>query len=301
MQLDQLILFQTIVEKGGLAAAGRELGLSPTTVSDRLARLETFYGVTLLNRTTRSISLSEEGRVLFEGAKQVIAEAQDLDDRVRFGATTLSGPIRLSAPLGLGRSIIEPVIDQFVQDHPKIRVELILSDGYVNLVDEGIDLAVRFGDLVDSSLRQKRLGENHRYVVAAPDYLAEYGSPKQPEDLRDHNCLLMRFGPHLDQHWAFQDQGRDVKVQVTGNRIANDGRLVHDWALKGYGIALKSMWDVEADLNKGLLVRLLADFAPAPSTVQILFAPARTTPRRVRALAQKIETAFTHNKKTKSL
>ncbi len=292
MNLNHLVLFQKIVEKGGLAAAGRELGLSATTVSERLSSLEKHYGVTLLNRTTRAISLTEEGRTLFEGARQVLSEAQELDDRVRLGANTLSGPIRLSAPVGLGHSIIEPVVTGFLSDNPQTNIELILTDGYVNIVNEGIDIAVRFGNLAESTLRARVLGENHRYVVASPEYLNRFGGPETPADLTKHNCMLMRFGIHLDNVWHFQENKKVMHITVTGDRIANDSRLVHDWALEGHGIALKSMWDVGPDIKSGKLVRLLADFAPPPSLIQILFPPSRTPPRRVTELAKKLIEAF---------
>jgi len=292
MNLDHLALFQKIVEKGGLAAAGRELGMSATTVSERLAFLEAHYGVTLLNRTTRAISLTEEGRTLLEGSRQVLSEAEELDYRVRLGANTLSGPIRISAPLGLGRSIIEPIVDAFLEDNPQTTIELVLTDGYVNIVNEGIDMAVRFGNLVDSTLRARVLGENHRYVVASPEYIKRFGTPKVPSDLEKHNCFLMRFGLHLDNVWNFQEKGKATQVVVKGNRTANDGRLVHDWVLKGYGISLKSMWDVGPDVKSGKLVKLLPDFAPPPSIVQLLFPPSRTPPRRVSELAKKLTEAF---------
>ncbi|MDV7341049.1 LysR family transcriptional regulator [Terasakiella sp. A23] len=292
MNIDHLILFQKIVEKGGLAVAGRELGLSPTTVSERLAALESYYGVTLLNRTTRAISLTEEGRVLFEGAHQLLSEVDELDYRIRLGAQTLSGPIRISAPLGLGRDIIEPVINQFLEDNPQTSVELMLSDGYVDIIHEGIDFAVRFGELRDSSLRARVLGENHRVVVASPDYIKRFGRPEHPNDLEKHNCMVMRFGLHPDNVWRFVEGGKEFSVNVTGNRIANDGRLVHQWALEGHGLALKSMWDVGRDVKTGKLVHLLADFAPEPSLVQLLFPPSRSQPRRVKELAAKLTEAF---------
>lgn len=292
MNLNHLILFQKIVEKGGLSAAGRDMGLSATTVSERLSALESHYGVTLLNRTTRAIHLTEEGRTLLEGARQVLSEAEELDHRVRLGANTLSGPIRISAPLGLGRSIIEPVINGFLASNPQTNIELVLSDGYVNLVNEGVDIAVRFGRLIDSSLRARALGENHRVVVASPSYLEKFGTPIVPSDLENHNCMLMRFGLHRDNVWDFRVNGKDTQIIVKGNRIANDGRLVHDWALAGYGIALKSMWDVGSDIKDGVLVRLLTDFAPQPSIVQLLFPPSRTPPRRVKELSNELAKAF---------
>ena len=243
MNLNQFKLFICILEKGSLAAAGREMGLSATTVSERLAALEAHYGVTLLNRTTRALSLTEEGRTLLDGARKVLAEAEALEYLVKFGASALSGHIRVSAPMDLGRTVVKPVVDTFLEANPNISIELLLSDGYVSVVDDGIDIAVRFGHLADSSLRVHFRGENHRVVCASPAYLAKHGEPTSPEALQHHNCLLMRFGAHLDNPWRFRERGRDLQVAVKGNRIANDGSLVRDWCLAGFGIALKSLWD----------------------------------------------------------
>ena len=220
MNLTKLRLFLQIVEKGSLAAAGRELGLSPTTVSEHLAALEAYYGVTLLNRTTRAIRLTEEGRILVDGAKNLLAEATDLDNRIRFGAKTLSGLIRISVPADLGRTIIAPVIDSILSEHPAITIELRLSDAYINLIDEGIDIAVRFGKMRDSTFRVRNLGQFPRVVCAAPAYIAEFGEPLVPSDLHQHNCLVMRFGAHLDNTWHFRQNNDDQQIIVQGNRIA---------------------------------------------------------------------------------
>lgn len=292
MNLDALKLFQLIVEKGSLAAAGRELRISATTVSDRLVALESYFGVTLLNRTTRSISLTEEGRMLIDGSRNLLADAVDLENRVRLGAQTLSGHIRISAPVDLGLATIKPVIDTFLSDNPNTSIELLLSDGYINLVDEGIDMAVRYGELSDSTLLARKIAENRRLVCASPDYLKTHGKPFTPQDLEKHNCLVMRFGIHLDNIWRFKADGKDLQVQVKGNRISNDGRLVREWCLSGYGIVLKSQWDVGDDIEAGNLTALLSDHSPPPSSIHLLFPPSRTRPHRVNELAKKIAQAF---------
>ena len=168
MLLNNIALFLQIVEKGSLVAAGREAGLSPATVSERLAALEAHFGVVLLQRTTRAIRLTDEGRALFEGAKLVLSEVEELETRIRLGAQTLSGPIRVSAPVDLGRTVVSAEIDRFLFDHPAISVELLLSDGFVDIVGQGVDIAVRFGVITDSSLRVRSLGQKRRVVCAAP-------------------------------------------------------------------------------------------------------------------------------------
>jgi len=292
MLLDNIALFLIIVEKGSLSAAGREAGLSPTTVSERLAALEAHYGVALLNRTTRAISLTEEGRTLVKGAKQVLVEVEDLDSRIRFGAKRLSGPVRVSAPSDLGRNLVSDAISKFLAQYPGVSVELLLADGYVDIVGQGIDIAIRFGEITDSTLRLRRLPATRRVVCAAPGYVEAHGAPKTPVDLKAHNCLLMRFGGNLDNVWRLGIGEMKQILTVRGDRVSNDGALVRKWALEGHGIIMKSELDVGPDLKAGRLIELLAAYAAPPSPMQLLFPPGRNQPRRVRALADELSVRF---------
>ncbi|MEL7529585.1 MAG: substrate binding domain-containing protein [Pseudomonadota bacterium] len=204
---------------------------------------------------------------------------------MRSGATTLSGLIRVSAPEDLGRNVISGAIAGFQAEHPLISIDLHLSDGYVDIVGLGIDLAVRFGSISDSSLRVKHVGSRKRILCASPGYLEAHGAPEVPADLRDHNCLLMRFGQNIDNTWEFVQGGVKHVVTVSGNLIANDGALVREWAIEGRGIALKSEFDSADDIRNGRLVALLPEFEPPGSPLQILFPPSRAQPRRVRVFA----------------
>lgn len=292
MLLENLSLFLCIVEKGGLAVAGREVGLSPATVSERLASLEAYYGAALLTRTTRAISLTEEGRALVEGARRLLAEAEELESRVRRGADVISGPIRLSAPEDLGRRLLVPVIDAFLAEHPAVTIDLNLTDGNVDIVGQGMDFAVRHGVLADSSLKAKSLGENRRVVCAAPAYLAAHGTPTHPNDLAHHDCIVMRFGQNIDRDWPFVIDGVVRKVTVRGRRVVNDGGLVREWCRQGRGIALKSIRDVAEDLAAGALVELLGDFSAGSTALQIVYPPSAVQPRRVRMLIDRIAAAL---------
>jgi len=282
MLLDNLTLFLKIVEKGGLAVAGRDMGLSPATVSERLNALERYYGATLLQRTTRAIHLTEEGRLLVDGAKRLLAEAEELEARIKLGVNKISGPIRLSAPADLGRHRIAPLIDEFLARYPAVNIELILSDQYSDMIQSGIDCAIRFGDLDSSTLRVKKIGQSRRIVCAAPSYLATHPTPTSPCDLEQHNCLMMRFGQKLDNEWPFHMEGRDLKILVKGNRIADDGGQVRDWCIAGHGIAYKSNWDVKDDIAEGRLIPLLEEFATTPSQIQIVYPQTPVMSRRVR-------------------
>lgn len=288
MLLTNLQLFLTIAEKGSLVAAARETGLSTTTVSERLAALEAHYAVVLFNRTTRSLSLTEEGRLLTQRAKSLLSDVADLDALIRHGAQTLSGPIRISSPVDLGHGLLSDALLSFAQQHPDISIEQHLSDGYVDLVGGGFDLAIRLGTVPDSSLRVRTLRQVQRRVCAAPAYLQTKGIPQRPEDLAQHNCLIMRFGDMLDNAWDFVTGTKRTKIIVHGKHIANDGRLIRAWALAGCGIVLKSELDVAEDIRSGALVPLLQDHLPPPVPLQMMFPPGRAQPRRVTALADHI-------------
>jgi len=290
--LDALTLFLLIVEKKGMAAAGRELGLSPATVSERLASLETYYGARLITRTTRSISLTDEGRLLVDGARRLLAEAEELETRIRLGVKKISGSIRMAAPVDLGRNRIAEILNGFVDQHPDVKIDLVLNDGYVDLVAQGIDLALRFGALEDSTLRTISLGENRRIVCASPEYLKHLGTPIHPDDLSHHNCILMRFGGATDNEWSFNIDGREQVRRVQGNRIVNDGDLLRSWCRAGLGIAYKSNWDVQDDLNAGSLVEILSDFAAAPNKLQLVYPSGATQPRRIKMLINELSAQF---------
>lgn len=292
MILDNLVLFLRIVEKGGLAAAGRELGLSAASVSERLVTLEKYYGAALLHRTTRAISLTDEGRLLVQGARRLLAEADELEALIRLGVEKISGPIRLSAPIDLGRSYVVPILDAFLAEHPEVAIDLNLTDGYVDLVGQGQDFAIRYGELADSTLRVKRLAENRRIVCASPAYLETRGTPQHPDDLIHHECLVMRYGLTTDRDWPFLIDGKERRVVVQGHRIANDGELVRVWCRNGFGIARKSRLDVEADLREGALVELLQDFSSGDTGLQIVYPATQAQPKRVRLLIERIAKVF---------
>lgn len=292
--LDGLRLFVLIVEKGGLSAAGREMGLSPATVSERLAALESYYGAALLKRTTRSISLTDEWRLLVEGARRLLAEADDMESRIRFGTQNISGPIRLTAPVDLGQNRIVPILDRFLDRHPAVSIDLNLTDSFVDLVAQGIDFAVRYGTLEDSTLKARVIGENRRLICAAPTYLQRQGVPQHPADLLDHDCILMRFALGIDRAWSFRVDGREYAVNVRARRTTNNGELIKRWALAGVGLCKKSVWDVQTDLDAGRLVEVLAPFSTPLTALHIVYPPNSVQPRRVKTLIDMIAGELGH-------
>jgi len=288
--IKNLAFFTRVVEKGGVAAAGREFGMSSATASDRLAALEAHYGVVLINRTTRTVNLTEEGRILVERARHLVADAQDIEVRLRNGIDQISGLIRVSATIDFGSQHLSPLIDEFIEAHPDIRIELLLTDKHVDLYENGIDLALRFGALQGSALMMRKLGENQRAIVASPSYLKAHGTPMCPDDLQHHNCIVIRLGSDTDEAWAFNSRGKRKIVQISGNLICNNGMQVREWCLKGRGIARKSIWDVHNDIVDGRLVRLLMDYQSLDaSALQIVYPSATTPPKRVTRLIDFLE------------
>ncbi|MEL6183969.1 MAG: LysR substrate-binding domain-containing protein [Myxococcota bacterium] len=284
-RLESLDFFIQIIERGGVAAAGRDLGLSAAASSARLAALERHYGVTLLARTTRSFSLTEEGRMLLEGARTLVDDARELEALLRHGAEQLSGRIRVQAPEDLGVNRLAAILDAFAEEHPNVSLELNLHDGWADLAGAGFDLAFRYGALKDSSMVVRRLASSRRLVCASPAYLQARGAPVHPNELGAHNCLVMQFGDNVDRSWTFNVDGEEQSIAVTGNRLANNGGLVRRWCLEGRGLALKSYLDVAGDLESGALVEVLGAFASQqPYPLQIAYPGTRTPNRRVRAL-----------------
>ncbi|SIS91899.1 LysR substrate binding domain-containing protein [Phaeovulum vinaykumarii] len=171
--------------------------------------------------------------------------------------------------------------------HPDVTVELVLSDGYVDIVGQGLDLAIRFGALKNSSLMVRKLGDNRRVICAAPSYIEKHGCPGTPDDLAVHNCLVMQFGPVIDREWSFVIDGKKCDIMVSGNRTANSGAQIRRWCLDSRGIALKSIWDVRDDLESGRLVELLKDFAPeSQSALQIVYSRGSGSVSRIRAFIE---------------
>ncbi|RON69629.1 LysR family transcriptional regulator [Pseudomonas fluorescens] len=294
MLIENLALFLLIVEKGGLSAAGREAGLSPTSVSERLAALEKHYAATLLTRTTRSISLTDEGRLLLEGARRLLADAEHIESSIKLGTDHISGLIRLSAPVDLGRNHVVPILDQFLAENPEVSVDLNLTDGVLDLAGQGIDFAIRYGALPDSTLRVRKLSEGRRVVCASPAYLRAHGEPQHPAELAQHPCILMRFGNNIHREWQFRSDGRSFKVSVSGRRIANDGDQVRQWCLAGHGLCIKSYIDVREDLNTGRLIEVLQAYSLPGVNLQIVYPSGHALPRRVKLLMDEIALKLTN-------
>ena len=259
-KLGDMDLFVRVVKNGGLAVAGREVGLSPASMSARINTLEQRYGMRLLNRTTRHVSPTEAGSKFYDACLSILADVNEAETQLLSVKETFAGPLRITATSDMGQQHIAPLLSKFIAKHPDITPHLYLTDGVVNIGEQSFDLGVRYGNLPDSSLIVRKLASSHRVVCASPDYLKRKGIPKIPQSLTEHDCLVMFRATEPLTNWYFQTQKGVETVAINAARSTNDGALIRQWAIEGAGIALKSYLDVEADLKAKRLVTVLDNF-----------------------------------------
>lgn len=287
----EITAFVSVASRGSLSAAARAEGVTPAVMGRRIDALEERLGVKLLLRTTRRLSLTFEGSAFLEDCQRILNDLANAEASVSLGGVKASGHIKVSAPAGFGRRHVAPLVRDFLAANPEVSCSLDLSDRLVDLVNEGIDCAIRIGELSDSSLVSVRLADNRRVVVASPTYLARNGTPSHPDDLVRHDCLSL----DPQRGWVFSDPdtpGQTRTIKVSGRFECNDGTVLHDWALGGIGLAWRSMWEVEQDLARGALVSVLDGFA-APSTgIYAVFPQNRRLPLRVRLLIDYLRGSF---------
>lgn len=259
-KLGDIDLFVRVIKNQGLAAAGREVGLSPARMTARINGLEERYGVRLLNRTTRKISLTDEGRQFYASCERILAEVEQAETSLQTGQTSFTGALRITAPSDIGQQHIAPVLSTFIDQHPNITPYLYLTDSVIDLVGNGFDIGIRFGSLADSTLIARRLASNHRVLCASPDYLKRKGIPLKPEELVQHDCLTMVRVTEPLTTWYFQDANEKKSMSIRAARASNDGALIRRWAIEGAGIALKSYWDIVDDLKANRLVTIMGNY-----------------------------------------
>lgn len=292
LQLSQLQLFVRLADAGSLSAAARQLQLTPAAASASLKRLEATLAVRLVERSTRSMRLTPEGELLREHAQRALGVLDDARALLGAQREELAGEVHLAAPLDLGRSVLSPMLIPFLARHPQLRLVMHLSDAMHDLTRERVDLAVRYGVLPDSSLVGRPLAVTRRTLVASPAYLARHAAPEHPRDLDHHNCLALHLNERPELRWTFH-QGHDtVAVKVRGNRVADDGGLVREWAVAGLGLAFKAGLDVQDDLAAGRLVEVMPAWRGAEFPVQAIVPTQRHLPLRVRRLLDELVGRF---------
>jgi DNA-binding transcriptional LysR family regulator len=289
-RLRQLETFVAVATRGGLTAAAKVEGVAPAVVGRRLDALEERLGVKLLVRTTRRVTLTHEGSAFLEDCQRVLVELANAEASVSAGRVKASGHLRVTAPAGFGRRHVAPLVPRFHAMHPEVTISLNLSDRVIDVAGENFDCAVRVGDLPDSSLVSLRLADNRRRCVATPEFLRRHGRPKHPSDLARFNCLTLSSDASQTRGWAFRVPRQDggdgehevIHLKPTGPLDCSDGQVLHDWCLGGLGIAWRSTWEVEAEIDAGLLVPVLDDFAAPPNGIYAVFPQRKHLPLRVR-------------------
>ncbi|HBX57124.1 LysR family transcriptional regulator [Pseudomonas sp. UBA2684] len=293
MQISDVEVFAAIAESGSLSGAARRLGLSPMTVSRRLASLEHELEVRLVHRTTRSVSLTPEGEVFLPFSKTLLGASEAARVTLKANAGTASGVLKITAPTVFGQTAIMPLIPAMLAEHPALQVDLHLSDSIVDIVSLGIDVAIRIATLRDSALVARSLAPNPRVLCASPDYLAQHGVPSTLDDLRRHHCLALHGMPH----WPFVRGAETVGFKVESVFSANSVEAVRTASKQGLGLAMLTYWDVRDDVAENRL-RLVAleDAIPEQLFITAVLPTRQQVPHRVRVFLDRLEASLNEDK-----
>jgi len=281
-RLKQIESFVSVATKGSLTAAAQAEGVAPAVMGRRIDALEARLGVKLLVRTTRKLTLTHEGTAFLEDCQRLLVDFANAEASVSAGGIKAAGHLRITAPAGFGRRHLAPLVPEFLALHPDVSLSLNLSDRVVDIVNEGFDCAVRVGDLVDSSLVSMRLADNRRLCVGSPAYLKRAGVPEHPRELARHQCLMLSSDASQTRGWAFMVDGELSHARPSGRLDCSDGQVLHDWCLAGLGLAWRSTWEVEADIQAGRLQTVLDAFAAPPNGIFAVIPQRKHLPLRVR-------------------
>ena len=274
--------FVAIAESGSLTAAADRLQTSLPSVTRQLAELENELNVRLFNRTTRKITLTEQGKIYLGHCLKILTALDDADSELHQEQTEPQGKILLTAPVLFGEKIVCPSIMRFIKQYPKVTVEIQLLDRLVNIVDEGFDLGIRIGTMQDSSLVAQELAQIRRVIVASPDYLQNNGIPKSPQDLQQHNCLV--FSNSHNQSWHFQDKQKNFSQSVSGNFMSNQLATLINACRQGIGLGSFIIYQVLPLIKSGELQIVLADYETPAKALHLLYPESRLLPTRTRLL-----------------
>ncbi len=273
-----LEIFARVVTAGSMSAAGRELDLSPAVVSKRISHLETRLGTRLFHRTTRQLQLTETGRGFYERVVQILATVQEAEAFVSSGHERAGGSLKVTAPTGFSRMHIAPYLGKFLKQYPDLSIEILATDSIVDIVREGIDVAIRLSELDDSSMVAKRLAPCRRLFCATPEYLKEHGTPKTLGDLSKHKIIIEN-----NTTWRLQGPEGITALKLSGEIKTNSSEIVHQALLAGCGIALRSTWQVRDELLSKKLVHILPQYREAPGVaVYAIYPDKQYIPARLR-------------------
>ena len=293
-QATEMVIFVRAVEDGSFSAAARSLDLTPSAVSKQIRRLEDRLGVRLFNRTTRRISLTEAGQAYYDRCARIIAEIREAEEAVSSLSRSPRGTLRVSATVSFARVEVLPLINRFLRHYPEVSMDVDLTDRPVDLVEEGVDVAIQWREQMDDpSLIARRLAVNRRIICAAPDYIERHGMPATPEELQQHNCLTLNELSQFND-WEFDDPGRGRRViHVRGSFRANTADALYEAARAGVGLARLSTWLVAPDVRRGALVPVLPQYRHEQSAYYVVYPHRRHLSPKVRAFVDFLVEDFT--------
>ena len=282
--VNNLKTFVRVFELGSMSAAGRDLRISAAVVSSRISELEKHFNVRLFNRTTRSMTPTSHGEMLYTGATKILETIADVEGGIAETTSHPKGTIFIAAPLGLGKKLLAPLIPNFKADYPDINIRLRLSDRKVDITNEGLDAAFVLGRLTDSELRVRPIHEFQRVLCASPAYIADHGIPETGDDLiaGDHKCLLLRYPGADEFFWMLQVNGKAKRYDFTGPLESDDGDVLTGWALAGSGIINKSVYEISELLESGELVRVCTTTPPTPLPFSCIYPHKRLQDPKIR-------------------
>ena len=288
--LQPWLAFAETAKRGNFAAASRDLGCTPSTLAKAVARLEKHLGVRLFHRTTRQVTLTDDGQRLFGRSQRVLAELEQLQEEASGARAQPSGTLRIDMPVAFGRLVMLPVLAELARQHPGLSIDARFSDVYVDLVREGVDVAIRTGPLRDSTLVARKLGSQTLLLCAAPSYLARVGMPATVDELARHTAVVFRMPTNgKDRPWQLRANDRNVTVAPVSRIRIDDGDAIAAAVVLGLGVAQLPHYMVAEQLARGELVELLPRARPAPLPIAAVMPSARMIPSRVRALLELLE------------
>ncbi|WP_040308025.1 LysR family transcriptional regulator [Afipia felis] len=284
--LDNIRIFMRSAELGSFSAAGRSLRMSPSVISYRIQALEEHLNCRLVSRTTRRMNLTEAGRIFYDKCVDIIDTVERAETSVVQAGASPRGALKVTAPLRLGRRVLSRVAVDYRCVHPETDIHLRLSDHLIDLVQDSVDIAIRMGQLRDSTFTLRKVAEVERVICAAPSYLEKYGEPKTPEELRLHQCLLLRFPGSHQYRWPLIVNSKVVLLDVSGGIDADDTDFLVRLALSGQGIVMMPLFDVAEELANGKLVPILTETPPVSVTLGVLYPSRKMLPPRVKAFVE---------------
>ncbi len=284
--MNSMAVFRRVVEAKNFSAVARETNMSQSTVSKHIAALEERLGTKLLNRSTRSLKLTEAGKEYYHHCIRILNDFQEAEASVGKGKIKPTGTLRISTSAAFGRTGILPYLDEFFSTYPDISIDLLFGDDYVDLVKEGIDLAIRIGPLADSTLIARKMGTSQRVVVASPEYLVKHGRPKKPADLIKHDCLFYSLQKTPDLWYFNSAQEGDESVRVSGRFRASSPDAICDATVEGLGISVLCEWYIREQIKDGRLKVILPEYRPTAYDINAVYPERKFVPQKVKRMIE---------------